>query len=94
MQPLTIVGSGHDLKPGDMEPTAFICKGCEIRVQETRFGAGFQRCGAVMADKKYMLCPRCISLVMEFLESLTELPRLVSFTRELIESKSIPSRTS
>lgn len=83
------VGHRLDLQPGDMEPNAFICKGCGTRFQEIKYGAGFERCGAVMAaGKKYMLCPRCLSYVMEFLESLSDPSRLVSFTRELIEVQS------
>ena len=79
-----IVGTGRSLRPGEMEPTAFICKGCSARIQEAKYGAGFERCGAVMADKKYMLCRRCLSIVMELLEAMADQAALAKFCRELI----------
>jgi hypothetical protein len=59
-------------RPGEMEPSAFICAGCFDRVQETKYGAGFRGCGSVRADREYRLCPKCLSAVRKFLESLPE----------------------
>lgn len=55
---------------GEMLPDSFLCYGCGMRIQEISRGAGFERCGAVEADRKYRLCRHCLSRVMEFLEGL------------------------
>jgi len=58
--------------PGDMEPTAFICAGCSSRIQEPKYGTGFRGCGSLRADKEYRLCPRCLSAMRKFLDSLPD----------------------
>lgn len=73
------------MKPftGDMEPTAFVCKGCGARVQEEKYGSGFKSCGMVVADRKYYLCCRCLSFVMELLEALPSSESRGKFSDEL-----------
>jgi len=68
---VAIIG-GDKPQPGEMEPTAFVCAGCFGRVQEVKYGAGFRGCGSVRADREYRLCPKCLSAVRKFLESLPE----------------------
>lgn len=70
-------------RAGDMEPRAFVCKGCSCRVQEAKHGSGFEKCGVIIADCQYHLCRRCLSIVMEFLESY-ERGSFEAFAKELI----------
>lgn len=60
--------SDHD--PTGMLPRAFVCATCEVRVQETIYGSGFQNCGMVQATTAKWLCATCMQKVLEFVEAL------------------------